>query len=239
MPCVRAARSVPRCASAWSRSTATSRFALASSRSVASVSWMASAVSSRSDEVMPKCTYAAASRGEVLSAQAVRKAITSWSVTASAAATASGEGGGACRTGSTLLVGTVPARACAASTSVSTRLHSSYLCASLQTRPISGSVYRPIMWSPLPPGPPGRGGPGRDVAAVPAAAHLYPGRRLVGDRAGGGEVRPSTDHVEHSPAGRHQPGLAAGGSGLEHVAVACPFGAIQTFDEVAAGRLAR
>ena len=36
--------------------------------------------------------------------------------------------------------GTVPASACASSTSVSTRHHSSYLCASLQIRPISGSV---------------------------------------------------------------------------------------------------
>src|SRR6202035_5699618 len=152
----------------------TSVLALASSRSVASVSWMASAVSSRSDEVMPKCTYAAASRGVVLPAQAVRKAITSWSVTASAAATASGEGGAACLTGSTLLAGTVPARACASRTSVSTRLHSSYLCASLQTRPISGSVYRPIMKSILPYRRGGRllG----DVGAVPAAAHLYRGR---------------------------------------------------------------
>ena len=132
------------------------RPALASSRSVASASWMARAVSSRSDEVMPKCTYEAAARGEVLSAQAVRKAITSWSVTASAAATASADGGGACRTGSTQSAGTVPAWACASRTSVSTRLHSSYLCSSLQTRPISGSVYRLIMSrsTGTPPGPP-------------------------------------------------------------------------------------
>ena len=81
------------------------------SRSVASVSWTASAVSSRSDEVMPKCTQAAASRGTVLSAHAVRKAITSWSVTASAAATAAGVGGGAARTGATASAGTVPASA--------------------------------------------------------------------------------------------------------------------------------
>ena len=84
-------------------------------------------------------------RGVVLSAHAVRNAITSCSVTASIAATAAGVGGGAERTGSTLSAGTVPARACASSTSTSTRHHSSYLCASLQTRPISGSVYRSIM----------------------------------------------------------------------------------------------
>src|SRR6202035_818601 len=118
----------------------TSVLALASSRSVASVSWMASAVSSRSDEVMPKCTYAAASRGTVLSAHAVRNAITSWLVTASAAATASGAGGGAARTGPTASAGTVPSAAWASSTRVSTRHHSSYLCASLQTRPIPGRV---------------------------------------------------------------------------------------------------
>ena len=76
----------------------------------------------------------------MLSAQAVRKAITSCSVTASIAATASGVGGGAARTGATQSGGTVPALACASSTSVSTWHHSSYLCASLQTRPISGRV---------------------------------------------------------------------------------------------------
>ena len=62
---------------------ATSAVAFASSRSVASTSCRASAVSRRSEEVMPKCTYAAASRGEVLSAQAVRNAMTSCCVTAS------------------------------------------------------------------------------------------------------------------------------------------------------------
>jgi len=36
--------------------------------------------------------------------------------------------------------GTVPALACASSTRVSTRHHSSYLCSRLQIRPISGSV---------------------------------------------------------------------------------------------------
>ncbi len=51
--------------------------------SVASTSCSASAVSSRSDEVIPKWTYAAASRGVVLSAQAVRNAMTSCWVTAS------------------------------------------------------------------------------------------------------------------------------------------------------------
>ncbi len=89
---------------------------------------------------MPKCTNAAADRGTVLSAQAVRNAITSWSVTASAAATASGVGGGAARTGATAAAGTVPALACASSTRVSTRHHTSYLCSWLQMRPISGSV---------------------------------------------------------------------------------------------------
>ena len=97
-------------------------------------------MSSRSDEVSPKWTYAAASRGSVLSAHAVRKAITSCWVTASTAATASGVGGAAARTGSTDQAGTVPAAACASRTSVSTRHHNSYLCASLQTAPMSGKV---------------------------------------------------------------------------------------------------
>src|SRR5258707_14502376 len=113
--------------------------------SLASTSCTASAVSSRSEDVRPKCTNAAADRGTVLSAQAVRNAITSWSVSASAAATASGEGGGAARTGPTASAGTVPAFACASSTRVSTWHHSSYLWASDQTRPISGSVYLSIM----------------------------------------------------------------------------------------------
>ena len=72
--------------------------------------------------------------------------MTSCCVTASTAATASGVGGAALRTGSTASAGTVAGAACASSTIVSTRHHSSYLCASLQTRPISGSVYRSITW---------------------------------------------------------------------------------------------
>src|SRR3954462_7585869 len=70
--------------------------------------------------------------------------MTSCCVTASTAATASGVGAGAERTGSTASAGTVPAAACASSTIRSTAHHSSYLCASLQTRPISGSVERSI-----------------------------------------------------------------------------------------------
>ena len=62
-PCVRPTLIVSRCFSPWSRSAATRRSALASSTSVASVSCTASAVSSRSDDVMPWCTYAAAERG--------------------------------------------------------------------------------------------------------------------------------------------------------------------------------
>ncbi len=146
----KSATSVPRCASACSRRPAVSVEHLAISRSVASVSCTASAVSSRSDEVIPKWTYAAACRGTVLSAQADRNAMTSWPVTASIAATASGVGGGAARTGGTLSAGTVPARACASSTRVSTLHQSSYLWASLQTRPISGKVYRSITSSILP-----------------------------------------------------------------------------------------
>jgi len=147
MPCVRPGLSVDRCASACSRSAAVSVTALAISRSVAFVSCSASAVSSRSEDVIPKWTYAAASRGVVLSAQADRNAITSWLVTASIAATASGVGGGAARTGATLSAGTTPAAAFASRARVSTRHQSSYLCASLQTRPISGSVYRSITGS--------------------------------------------------------------------------------------------
>ena len=89
---------------------------------------------------MPWCTYAAAERGSVLSAHAVRKAMTSCCVVSSISATRSGVGGGALRTGSTTSAGTRPAAACASRTSVSTRHHSSYLCWSLQTRPMSGSV---------------------------------------------------------------------------------------------------
>ena len=97
---------------------------------------------------MPKCTYAAASRGDVLSAHADRNAMTSCWVTASISATASGVGGAAARTGSTVSAGTTPAAACASSTRTSTWHHSSYLWASLQTRPISGRVYRSITRAP-------------------------------------------------------------------------------------------
>ena len=61
-------------------------------------------------------------------------------MTSSIAATAAGVGGGASSTGCTAEAGTVPAAACAASTIPSTRHHSSYLWASLQIAPISGSV---------------------------------------------------------------------------------------------------
>ena len=66
--------------------------------------------------------------------------MTSCCVVSSISATRSGVGGGALRTGSTTSAGTRPAAACASSTSVSTRHQSAYLCSSLQTRPISGSV---------------------------------------------------------------------------------------------------
>src|SRR3954470_17882044 len=74
--------------------------------------------------------------------------MTSCCVVSSISATRSGVGGGALRTGSTTSAGTRPAFAWASRTSVSTRHHSSYLCWSLQTRPISGRVYRSIMRSP-------------------------------------------------------------------------------------------
>src|SRR2546423_1271042 len=144
MPWVRPTRSVSRCRSAWSRRVATSTSARSSSWSLASVSWMARAVSLRSWEVMPKCTYAAASRGWVLSAHAVRKAITSCWVTSSTLATAAAVGGLAFRTGSTTQSGTAPDNACASSASVSTRHQTSYRCWSDQMRPISGRVYRSI-----------------------------------------------------------------------------------------------
>ena len=51
-----------------------------------------------------------------------------------------GDGGGASRTGPTTSAGTRPAFAWASRTRVSTRHHNSYLCWSLQTRPISGRV---------------------------------------------------------------------------------------------------
>ena len=66
--------------------------------------------------------------------------MTSCWVTASISATAPGVGAGARRTGSTLEAGTVPASAWASRTITSTAHHSSYLWASLQTRPISGRV---------------------------------------------------------------------------------------------------
>src|SRR5699024_2112549 len=72
----------------------------------------------QSDEVMPKWTHAAASRGSVLSAHAVRNAMTSCWVTASISDTRSGVGGGAVRTGSTASAGTVPAAAWASRTRV-------------------------------------------------------------------------------------------------------------------------
>src|SRR4051794_34137319 len=74
--------------------------------------------------------------------------MTSCCVVSSISATRSGVGGGAVRTGSTTSAGTRPAFAWASRTSVSTRHHNSYLCWSLQTRPISGRVYRSIMRSP-------------------------------------------------------------------------------------------
>src|SRR5688572_20771212 len=74
--------------------------------------------------------------------------MTSCCVVSSISATRSGVGGAALRTGSTTSAGTRPAAACASRTRVSTRHHSSYLCWSLQTRPISGRVYRSIIRVP-------------------------------------------------------------------------------------------
>src|SRR5664280_1415543 len=150
MPWVRPTRSVERCSRPRSRRAATRLSALVRRMSLASTSCTASAVSSRSLLVMPKWTYAAASRGSVLSAQAVRKAITSCWVTASISATAAGVGGAAARTGASASAGTLPPSTCASSTSVSTAAHSSYLWASLHTRPIAGSVYRSITGGPPP-----------------------------------------------------------------------------------------
>src|ERR687889_2722905 len=70
--------------------------------------------------------------------------MTSCCVVSSSSATRPGVGGGAFRTGCTPSAGPRPAAACASRTRVSTRHHSSYLCWSLQTRPISGRVSRPI-----------------------------------------------------------------------------------------------
>src|SRR3712207_8242370 len=74
--------------------------------------------------------------------------MTSCCVVSSISATRSGVGGAAFRTGSTTSAGTRPAAAWASRTRVSTRHHSSYLCWSLQTRPIAGSVYRSIIGVP-------------------------------------------------------------------------------------------
>src|SRR5215207_9907746 len=215
-PWVRPTRSVSRCSSALSRRVATSASALASSRSVASTSCTASAVSSRSEEVRPKWTYAAASRGLVLSAQADRKAMTSCWVTSSMAATAAGVGGRAARTGSTAESGTVPAAACASSTSLSTRHHSSYLCASLQTAPISGSVYRSITPAILA----GRIGYGSGAAGrSPRSAGRRPARvgdprRTVVSRLS----RPSgTDRSDLEPVAAEPRGAPAGGAGPDPV----------------------
>ena len=90
---------------------------------------------------MPKWTYAAASRGTVLSAHADEER--DHVVLGDRLDLGDGRSRGRRRRGAHRLdasAGTVPAAACASSTRVSTRHHSSYLCASLQTRPISGRV---------------------------------------------------------------------------------------------------
>ena len=89
MPCVRPTRIVSRCASAVVAQRRDQPVGLRQQ----DVAWprpaaRASAVSSRSDDVMPKWTYAAADRGAVLSAHAVRKAMTSCCVVSSISATA-------------------------------------------------------------------------------------------------------------------------------------------------------
>jgi len=89
-------------------------------------------------------------------------------------ATAAGVGGGAERTGSTLSAGTVPARACAARTSTSTRHHSSYLWARSRP-PISASVYRSIMGLRI-----GRARPTTRAAATIAYPRRFPRRRKSG-----------------------------------------------------------
>src|SRR5690348_4800917 len=76
----------------------------------------------------------------------------------------------------------------------------------------------------------GSGLPRRDVVPVPAAAQLHRAGQFIGGRAGGRDVRPGADRVQHPAARRAQGSVrSTSRARVEEVRVGTPF-VIHDFD---------
>src|SRR5687768_15872546 len=100
-----------------------------------------------SEDVRPKCSQRA--DGPTCSATAVVKAITSCWVIASISSMRGMSKSARARISRAASAGTIPARAIASTAASSTCSQVSYFRWSLQMRPISGLVYRGIIYAPL------------------------------------------------------------------------------------------
>src|SRR5215472_285695 len=61
----------------------------------------------------------------------------------------------------------------------------------------------------------GSGCPGRDVMPVPAAADLGAFQHVVGRRAGGGQIRPRADRVQHPASRRDEVAAPESSAGVQ------------------------
>ena len=137
-PCVRPTMMVSLCRSASERAVSRRRFASAARRSQARVSVSASAVSTRSDEVIPLWRWRASSPTD--SPTAVRNAITSWRTVASSSSTRLGSTFALARIRAVAPAGTSPRRSIAAQTASSTSSQVRYRAASSKRAAISGRL---------------------------------------------------------------------------------------------------
>src|SRR4030095_1007794 len=110
---------------------------------------MACAVSTTSEEVRPKCSQRA--DGPACSAPEVVKAMTSCCVIFSISSMRATSNAAFSRSVRAASFGTMPASAIASAAANSTCSHVSYFRCSLQIRPISGWVYREIIYGIRPP----------------------------------------------------------------------------------------
>ena len=117
-PCVRPIIGVRRCSSARTRTASARRLEIRQDRSHASRIWSASAVSTTSDEVRPKCSQRA--DGPTFSATAVVNAMTSWWVVASISSMRAMSNAPLARMSRAASAGTSPAAAIESAAAVST-----------------------------------------------------------------------------------------------------------------------
>lgn len=145
MPCDRPIVGVAACSRARAASTVANVVTPAMMRSSARVVWIASAESSTSDDVIPRCSHRAGSPAS--SSTCVRNAIMSCRVVCSIVEIRSGSSlpAAAARTRWAVPLGTVPATSIASHAASSTSSHSSNRYLSSQSAASSGREYLPIM----------------------------------------------------------------------------------------------